>query len=107
MWFGLADTSCLCTEDPLYGKAEFRGGASEPEDKPTIPPIAQTTPVSNPSVSTPKPVSEVNETEYDTAAVGYSVLQKGFFFAAILGCIVVYLRINSKKDKRYSEKSMV
>jgi len=93
----------------LYGKAEFRGGASEPDDIPTpMPPptLATATPISVP-VPTSKPPVLVLDPEYDNSAVGYSLLQKGFFFAAILGCIVVYLRMSNKKHKRFSEKSMV
>ena len=45
---------------------------------------------------------------YDhTAEESYTLLQKGLFLAVILGCVAVYLRMSSKKNKgRYSEKSM-
>jgi len=46
------------------------------------------------------------EQEYDNHAEVYSVLKKGFFFFAILGCIGVYLRMNSKKDRRHHKKSL-
>jgi len=88
----------------LYGKAEFRGSFSEPEDTPAIPSTPTTSTIAPPSTS--KPSTHV-ESEYDNLSEGYSVLQKGLFFFAILGCIVVYLRMNKKKDKRYREKSMV
>jgi hypothetical protein len=36
-----------------------------------------------------------------------SLLQKALFLAVILGCVGVYLRINStKKAREYEEKSM-
>jgi len=95
----------------LYGIAEFRGDASEPEEDSTIPipsvvPTASTISGSAP-VSTSKPPTVVDDDEHDNLAVGYSVLQKGLFFAVILGCIVVYLKMNSKKNKRLRGKSMV
>lgn len=37
---------------------------------------------------------------------GFSWLQKGLFLGVILGCVAAYIRMNSKKDKRYAEKSM-
>jgi hypothetical protein len=40
-------------------------------------------------------------------AEGFTLLQKGLFFAVILGCVAVYLRMSgSKKEKRFQEKSM-
>jgi hypothetical protein len=103
---GLADTSAPFTENPLYGVAEFRGGFSEPEDAPA-PPAAHSASTSSP-VSTPtsKPAADVTP-EHEISAEGYSILQKGLFLAVILGCVVVYLRMSSKKDRRYREKSMV
>jgi len=45
--------------------------------------------------------------ELDHLSEGYNVLQKAFFLGVILGCIMVYLRMSNKKDKRFREKSMV
>ena len=43
-----------------------------------------------------------------TAQEGYTLLQKGLFFAVILGCIAGYLRMSNKKVQgRYREKSLV
>jgi len=92
------------TDAPLYGIAEFRGGASEPaEDTPTIP-TTPTTPASIPT-STSKPPVPVPA--YDNSAEGWHVLRKGLFLAVILGCIAIHLRISKKKDRRYHKKSMV
>ena len=52
------------------------------------------------------PVVAVPETDAIDAGAGYSVLQKGLFLVVILGCVAAYLRMNSKKGKRYQEKSM-
>jgi len=40
------------------------------------------------------------------AGEGYSVLQKGLFFAVILGCVVAYVKMSNKRTKRFAEKSM-
>jgi uncharacterized membrane protein SirB2 len=37
---------------------------------------------------------------------GISWLQKGLFFAVIVGIVVAYLRMNRKKASRYAEKSL-
>jgi len=37
---------------------------------------------------------------------GFSWLQKGLFFLVVFACVFAYLRVNTKKDKRYLEKSM-
>ncbi|TVY16415.1 Peptidyl-prolyl cis-trans isomerase B [Lachnellula arida] len=84
-------------EEDEYGYAEFQSGMSEPE---TAPPAAATTIAAIPVVG---------EAEVDTTQVeGFSVLQKGLFLAVILGCVAVYIRMNSKKGKssKYTEKSM-
>jgi peptidyl-prolyl cis-trans isomerase B (cyclophilin B) len=42
----------------------------------------------------------------DISTEGFSLLQKGFFLAVILGCVAVYMRMNNKKTRRFDEKSM-
>jgi hypothetical protein len=80
-----------------YGRAEFQAGMSEPD----------TTSVAAPATTTIKTIPVVGEAEIDTTQVeGFSVLQKGLFLAVILGVIAVYIRMNSKKGKQYTEKSM-
>jgi hypothetical protein len=83
--------------EALYGKAEFRNGASEPDEG------TPTTPAAVPT-STPKADAIP---EFDNSGEGWNLLRKGFFLVVILGCIVVYLRVNKKKDKRSHEKSLV
>jgi hypothetical protein len=45
-----------------------------------------------------------------TTGEGYSVLQKGLFLVAVVGCVVAYMRVSymrvNKKEKRFTEKSM-
>jgi hypothetical protein len=71
---------------------------------------ADDTPIT--SVGTPAPTNELptvgQSPIYDhTAEEGYTLIQKGLFFAVILGCFAVYLRMSSKKGQgRYREKSM-
>ncbi|TVY33050.1 Peptidyl-prolyl cis-trans isomerase B [Lachnellula subtilissima] len=85
-------------EDDEYGYAEFQPGMSEPE---TAPPAAAATTIAA--------IPVVGEAEVDTTQVeGFSILQKGLFLAVILGCVAVYIRMNSKKGKssKFTEKSM-
>jgi hypothetical protein len=42
-----------------------------------------------------------------TAEEGFGLVQKGLFFAVILGCVALYIRASTKKEKRFMEKSMV
>jgi len=90
--------------DELYGIAEFQPGQEEPAEVP----ISQSSsvavaPVS--STSAPAVVSPVDATDF-SAAEGFTILQKGLFFAVILGCVAAYLKMGSKKQKRFQEKSM-
>jgi len=43
--------------------------------------------------------------EFESAAE-FSLLQKGLFFAVIVGCIVVYMRMTNRKGRRFQEKSL-
>jgi len=85
---------CLTTDDS-YGIAEFRAGESEPAE---VPIVDTSTPTKIPTIV--EPVSDVVIKE------SYSLLQKGLFFMVILGCVAAYLRMGSKKEKRFQEKSM-
>jgi hypothetical protein len=82
------------------------------EEVDEVPIAVETTPVaegSKPAATSVIPVIPVVGTpELDfSAQEGYSLLQKGLFLGVILGCVAVYLRINStKKAKQYEEKSM-
>jgi hypothetical protein len=106
-----------CSDAPQYGKAEFRNGASEPEDvlpSTVYPPAAVPTANTLPS-ATAKPVYEGEDEDMDldldmqhTASEGFGLLQKGLFFAVIVGCFVVYLRMGAVKKERYRrDKSLV
>jgi hypothetical protein len=44
--------------------------------------------------------SELDHTELEHIAEGYSVMQKGLLFAVVLGCVAVYIRMNNRKGKR-------
>jgi len=48
---------------------------------------------------------EHSQTESESAD-GFTWLQKGLFFAVIVGIVVAYLRMNKRKGSRYTEKSM-
>lgn len=45
--------------------------------------------------------------DHTVSSEGYSLLQKGLFFAFIMGCILVYLRMNGKKERYRRDKSLV
>jgi len=74
----------------------------EADDNPTTSSVAIPAPTNN----EPPTVGHSPITDH-TVEEGYTLLQKGLFLAAILGCVAVYLRMTSKKSKgRFSEKSM-
>lgn len=82
---------CFSSTDDIYGIAEFQPGQSEQAELPIV--------TSIPTIV--KPVSDV------VARESWSLLQKGLFFFAILGCVYAYLRMKgNKKEKRFEEKSM-
>ena len=65
------------------------------------------TSVANPAPTNELPTVGQSPIHDHTAEEGYTLLQKGLFFAVILGCVAVYLRMSSKKGQgRYREKSM-
>jgi len=77
------------------------------EEVDEAPIIASPTPaVSAPETSSivaPPAVVPVDDTE---AAEESTLFQKGAFFVVIVGCVVVYMRISSRKTTRYQEKSL-
>jgi len=67
-----------------------------------------TTSAAAPAATTIKTIPVVGSAEIDTTEVeGFSIMQKGLFLAVILGVVAVSIRMNSKKGKQYTEKSMV
>lgn len=84
--------------EPLYGKAAFAPGAEEVDDT--------TAPAKSNPATTPE-MSAADLTKLENIAEGYSAMQKGLFFVVILSCVALYVRVTSKKAKRYPEKSMV
>ena len=76
------------------GKAEFRPGQ---EDQ------APFTPGGAPAKA--EGAHEHEHTEI-ASVDGFSWLQKGLFFAVIVGIVVAYLRMNKRKASRYTEKSL-
>jgi len=95
----LTDSSVSCTDEPIYGKAEFRPGMEDVDETPA--PSTTTPALTLPTV--PVVGSPITN---DVAEESYSILQKGLFLAVILGCVAVYLRMNNKKGKKYVEKSL-
>lgn len=101
------DLLILSVHTATYGKAEFQPGMEEVDDTPANPTteeIPAATIHDLPVVGKP-PVLD------HTAQEGYTLLQKGLFLAAILGCVAIYVRVSGKKVEksqgRYREKSMV
>lgn len=88
-----------------YGIAEFEPGMEEPVEVP----VAAEPETPEPEISEPvetEPEAEepavIEDLEDDASEEdGYSVLQKGLFFAVIIGCVAVYIRMSAKKTKRY------
>lgn len=75
-------------EQPLYGGSDWAAGYSEEESA--------------------EEIQQEVQTEVASVTEGYSTLQKGFLFAAIVGCVALYVRITKKrnlKDLGY-EKTM-
>jgi hypothetical protein len=85
---------CFCATDDLHGIAEFQPGQGEAAEIP----ISNSEPTKIPTIV--EPVSDVVVKE------SFTLLQKGLFFLVILGCVAAYMRMGSKKEKRFQEKSM-
>ncbi|KAK6585778.1 hypothetical protein PZA11_000835 [Diplocarpon coronariae] len=90
-------------EEAEYGHAEFVAGMEEVDDAaaPASPPAS-----AGDAEKTSSPVFSTPDTESEGQEAGYSLMQKGLFFAVILGCVASWMKIRSKKGKRYAEKSM-
>jgi hypothetical protein len=66
--------------------------------------LSAPTPTKTAAIVTPPAAVPVEEFE---AEAEFSLFQKGLFFAVIVGCVVVYMRMSSKnKARRFQEKSM-
>jgi len=65
--------------------------------------ISAPTPTKTASLVTPTPAVPIEEPE---TSAEFSLMQKGLFFAVIVGCVVVYMRMSNKKARRFQEKSM-
>jgi len=61
--------------------------------------------ITAPPFSAQKPPVFTEEMD-PTAEAQFSLMQKGLFFVVILGCVVVFIRLTSRKEKRLAEKSM-
>lgn len=101
---------CFRATDVEYGKAEFQPGQEEPVEIPIADETQAAAPAKTSEAVAPVvpviPSTPIIDAEDAEAEEGYSVLQKGVFFAFIIGCVVVYVRMSSKRTKRFTEKSM-
>jgi hypothetical protein len=90
----------LLVRNKEYGHAEFQAGQEEPQ-----------TPINAGGAAAPAKsegaahASEHTQIESESAD-GFSWVQKGLFFAVIVGIVVAYLRMNKRKTSRYAEKSL-
>jgi len=86
----------------MYGKAQFQPGMEEPVEVVTV-----TTAGTLASTATTTaalhvmPAADASEAEAES-----NIMQKGLFLVVILGCVAVYIRINTKKNKQFQEKSI-
>lgn len=100
---GLADSSVFCSDAPLYGKAEFQPGMEEVE----VPMLASSGAVpASTSVVVAAPGAGSDSAYLEDSEDGYSILQKGLFFSFIVGCVIVYMRLSSRRGRRFTEKSL-
>ncbi|KAE8442636.1 Peptidyl-prolyl cis-trans isomerase B [Mollisiaceae sp. DMI_Dod_QoI] len=94
-------------EEAEYGHAEFQPGMEEVDEVPIVASPTTTlsapTPTKTASLVTPPPAVPIEEPE---TSAEFSLMQKGLFFAVIVGCVVVYMRMSNKKARRFQEKSM-
>jgi hypothetical protein len=73
--------------------------------------VDDTTPTSIavPAITNALPTVGESPIHDHTAEEGFTLMQKGLFFAVILGCVVIYLRVSSRRgqqQERYREKSL-
>jgi len=97
----LVDSLIVCFDTDEYGIAEFQPGMEEAAEVPIA--ISSSAAVPASTAVVPHVVAPVSDV---IAAEGFTLLQKGLFLAVILGCVAVYMRMGSKKEKRFQEKSM-
>jgi len=95
------DLLIVCFDTDEYGTAAFQPGMEEAAEIPIASSSSAGVPASTGAV--PHVVAPVSDV---VAAEGFTLLQKGLFLAVILGCVAVYMRMGSKKEKRFDEKSM-
>lgn len=76
----------------------------EPVEVPVVPEPEVTTPATpaTPAAEDPKVIEELEKED----AEGFSVMQKGLFFAVIIGCVAMYIKVRGRKSKRFAVKSM-
>ncbi|CAG8957018.1 hypothetical protein HYFRA_00012498 [Hymenoscyphus fraxineus] len=87
-------------EEDEYGHAEFMDGESEDDEKPlnTSTDTPKTTETSSPVIATP--ITD------EVSSEGFSLLQKAFFLAVIFACVAGYMRMTSRRARRFGDKSM-
>jgi hypothetical protein len=82
-----------------YGHAEFQPGEEEKQ-----------TPISAGGAAAPAKTEAAHAHEQphteSESADGFTWMQKGLFFAVIVGIVVAYLRMNKRRASRYTEKSL-
>jgi len=67
----------------------------------TATPVIATATPAIPVIADPEAKSD------DVAAEGFTIFGKGLFLAVILGCVVVYIRMNNRKGRRFPQRSAV
>ncbi|RDW67649.1 peptidyl-prolyl cis-trans isomerase-2 [Coleophoma cylindrospora] len=88
-------------EEAQYGIADFQPGMEEPIEVPVVPvPEPEAVTPVTPAAQNPEVIEELDSED------GFSIMQKGLFFAVIVGCFAMYMKINGRKNKRYNDKSM-
>lgn len=68
-------------------------------------PISSVPDVVTPATEEPAVIADLEEDV--TTTEEFSVLEKGFFFAAIIGCVALYMKMKNRKNKRYLSKSKI
>ncbi|EKD16123.1 uncharacterized protein L3040_007787 [Drepanopeziza brunnea f. sp. 'multigermtubi'] len=91
-------------EEAEFGEAEYNEGEGEDDDS-TAASSSSSAAADKTSDGVPV-VPSTPETEDAVGESGYSLLQMGFFLAVIVACVLVWMRVNGKRTKRYGEKSM-
>jgi len=87
-----------------YGTAEFQPGMEEVEVP--INPTSTATSITAPATATAV-IADPEAKSDDVAAEGFAIFGKGLFLAVLLGCVVVYIRMNNRKGRRFSPRSAV